>query len=515
MAINPPYIKLSNGDVITFEKLGPFITAVLSNSEGVLIRKGNKLLGTTEKAQANTIILGYPYPNPTIVEEVLTPTSTSPPQTQSTSRYPTYIFAIVGATTESGKALRWTVTVEETIDQDYFITIDFPVVNSPYARKGKFSPTDGIFLDFNENDFKRLATLYIEDDLLNYSYNNIANEPYKVELIETINPTPPPTESKPTPEKVEEKRLQTASDDQSVLNQQDAETVDAKKIEKATPADLKAMGIAKLPLLLLVIGNQVKKIINPAIKKLIDTYIKKFLDANACPDAATLAKIRQQRDLIVGQLNKVGRVLNIITISLTGVATFLSILQFFIKGIDLAKIAAKIAAAAFPPLAAALPPLLATLTNAKTAALIDPTTGNSRLQKLTSIIGGAALVASIIGGFILIAVALLKSIDAFLEKCDPIVQNDPNVLIPISKEIQDIADTQLQANNTQNETTYQGFIFEIEIIPYTPTVNRRRAVGKNQSGIVLIQTELSFTTDDQTLINELKLIIDRDNLKAY
>jgi hypothetical protein len=315
-----------------------------------------------------------------------------------------------------------------------------------------------------------------------------------------------------TPEEQEQERLQQAADDQLILDQQDAENIDVNQIENATPSDLKAMGIAKLPLLLLVIGNQVKKIINPALKNLIDTYIKKFLDMDVCPDAATLAKIRQQRDLIVGQLNKIGRVLNVITISLTGVSTFLNLLQGFIKGIDIAKIAAKAAAVAFPPLAATLPPLLATLTNAKTAALIDPATGNSRLQKLTSIIGGAALVASIVGSFILVAIALLKSIDAFLEKCDP---DNMNSLTPISKEIQDIADAQLQADNTQNQTTYQGFIFDIEIVPYTPTVNRRRAVGKNQSGIVLIQTELSFTTDDKTLINELKLIIDRDNLKAY
>jgi hypothetical protein len=325
------------------------------------------------------------------------------------------------------------------------------------------------------------------------------------------SPPPQPQPIQP-PEKVEQERLQTASNDQVVLNQQDAETIDANQIEKATPADLKAMGIAKLPLLLLVIGNQVKKIVNPALKNLISTYLQKYLDTNSCPDAATLTKIRQQRDLIVGQLNKVGRLLNIITISLTGVSIFLTLLQSFIKGIDLAKIAAKIAAVSFPVLAPALPGLLATLTNAKTATLIDPTTGNSRLQKLTSIIGGAALVASIIGGFILVAVALLKSIDAFLEKCDP---NNMNSLTPVSKEIQDIADAQLQADNTQNLTTYQGFIFDIEIVPYTPTVDRRRAVGKNQSGIVLIQTELSFTTDEQTLINELKLIIDRDNLKAY
>ena len=332
-------------------------------------------------------------------------------------------------------------------------------------------------------------------------------------------PSPPPPQPKPTPEKVEEERLQTASDNQVVLAQQDAETIDAKQIENATPSDLKAMGIAKLPLLLLVIGNQVKKLIIPPLKNLIATYIQKFLDADACPDQATLNKIIQQRNLIVSQLNRIGKTLNVITISLTGVSTFLNILQSVLNGIEIAKIAAKIAAAAFPPLAAGLPTLLNTLSAVKQSVLIDEK-GNSRLQKIISIISGAALVASIIGGFVLAAIALLNSIDAFIQKCSPSIpnQNTPNTnneLIPISKEIQDIADTQLQADATQNQTTYQGFIIEIEVVPYTPTVNRRRALGKNNQGITLIQTELSFTTDDQTLINELKLIIDRDNLKAY
>jgi hypothetical protein len=314
-----------------------------------------------------------------------------------------------------------------------------------------------------------------------------------------------------TPEDQEQERLQKAADDQLFLDQQDANNIDATQIENATPTDLKAMGIAKLPLLLLVIGTQVQKIVIPALTNLIATYIQKYINTDSCPDAATLAKIRQPRDLIVSQLNKIGKTLNVITISLTGVATFLNILQGVLNAIDLAKISAKIAAVTFPPLAAGLPLLLNTLSAAKQTALVDEK-GNSRLQKLTSIIGGAALVASIVGAFILTAVTLLKSIDFFLEKCDP---NNMNSLIPISKEVKDVADAQAQSTLTQNEITYQGFIIEIETVPYTPTVNRRRALGKNQSGITLIQTELSFTTDDQTLINELKLIIDRDNLKAY
>ena len=39
-------------------------------------------------------------------------------------------------------------------------------------------------------------------------------------------------------------------------------------------------------------------------------------------------------------------------------------------------------------------------------------------------------------------------------------------------------------------------------------------VARNKQGIVLLQTEPSFTQDPKVLVEELKLIIDRDNLKA-
>jgi hypothetical protein len=312
-----------------------------------------------------------------------------------------------------------------------------------------------------------------------------------------------------TPEEREQDRLLEANNEKLILENQNLDNVDSDKIINSTPSELKAMGIAKLPLLLLTVGNQVKIIIQPSLNNIVKQYIKKYNSQGVCLTQQELDKLRQQRDLIVSQLNKIGKTLNVITISLTGVSTFLNILETTIKGIDLAKIAAKIAAITNPALAATLPTVLNTLNTAKTTALLDEQ-GNSRLSKLSSIIGSAGLVASIIGGYILKATQTLQSIDIVLTTCDP-----NNSFLPISKEIQTISDTQQQANITQNQSTYQGFIIEIEEIPYTSTVTRRRAVGRNQQGIVLIQTELSFTTDNQTLINELKLIIDSKNLKAY
>ncbi len=285
--------------------------------------------------------------------------------------------------------------------------------------------------------------------------------------------------------------------------------INATQIQNATPSDLKAAGIAKLPLLLTTAGNQVITIIQPSLNNLITQFVEKYNTQGVCLSQVELNQLKQQRDSIVSSLNQIGRTLNIITISLTGLSSFLTLLESAIKGIEIAKITAQIAAVAFPALAATLPTTLNTLNQAKTQILID-NKGNSRLSKLSAIIGGATLAASLVGSYILTATESLKAIDLVLKTCDP-----NTTLDPISKEIEDISTIQLIAQQTQNQTTYEGFIIEIEEVPYAPNVIRRRAIGKNQSGIVLIQTELSFTTDNQTLINELKLIIDRDNLKGY
>jgi len=277
-------------------------------------------------------------------------------------------------------------------------------------------------------------------------------------------------------------------------------------IQDATPEDQKPKGTAKLPSLLFTLGSQIPQIIQPSLQNLIQKYIP---DPDTCPNEVTLNELITQRNNIVNSLNNIGVKIDQLGNSITGVSNFLNLIIGIITTIDIASIATSTAAK-----------LLPTVPGAVTAALNDAQTairkitfdkfGNSKLSKTQGILSGSALVISIIGTYILTVKQLIESIDIYINKC----QLNPNI-IPTSDSINSIADAQLQAQSTQNQTTYQGFIIEIEEIPYTPTVTRRRAVGKNQLGITLIQTELSFTTNSLTLINELKFIIDKDNLKAY
>ena len=107
-------------------------------------------------------------------------------------------------------------------------------------------------------------------------------------------------------------------------------------------------------------------------------------------------------------------------------------------------------------------------------------------------------------------VDLLDRLDVLILLCNP----DAN-LTGISDSINNIYENELLAEDSENDGTYKGFVLEIETRPFTDTVNQNRAVGKNKSNIIMISTEYSFASNPQVLIDELKFIIDRDDLKAY
>ena len=304
-------------------------------------------------------------------------------------------------------------------------------------------------------------------------------------------------------EQIRQEELAAAEKQSAQANQK---TVDVNLIQGATPDDQKPKGTAKLPSLLFALGSQIPQIIQPSLQNLIQKYLP---DPDTCPNETILNELIVQRNNIVQSLNNIGTRIDQLGTSISGVSTFLNTTLGIITATDIASIAISAAAKFVPVIPGAVPAALNDLQTLIRKVTFDRL-GNSKLSKLQGVISSSALVISIIGTYILTAKATLDIIDAYIKKCNKYANLDPT-----SKIINDIADAQLQAQQTLNQITYQGFIIEIEEIPYTPTVIRRRAVGKTQQGIPLIQTELSFTTDNQTLINELKLIIDRDNLKAY
>jgi hypothetical protein len=244
--------------------------------------------------------------------------------------------------------------------------------------------------------------------------------------------------------------------------------------------------------------------------------ILKTVFASGCPNpnSPTIIKIITIRNGLVVSLNTIGKQLNNITQAITGLTTFLSLTEIVISSLDTAKTLLS-AASKFIPSPPGVPGAitsgLADLESIIRKKLFTPT-GEARLPKVAGSIAAAAIPIAIINIYIQQIVAILSALDIKLKQCVP---NQVNDLTPLSDTVISIAAQQTLANQTINETTYNGFLIEIETVPYTPTVNRYRAVGKNQSGIVLVQTELSFTLEPQILINELKLIIDKDNLKAY
>ena len=282
--------------------------------------------------------------------------------------------------------------------------------------------------------------------------------------------------------------------------------IDIQAYKNAIPDSLKPQGSAKLGIIIYNQGKVIPQLLTPIAIKLLNEATS--TDGLYVPQPI-LEKIILERNALGIQLNTIGTNLDTITKSITGLNTYFNLVLTIINTISVAKTVVSAAAKVVPRIPGAVPAALSDLEDAKNKLTFN-NTRTSKLEKIQLSVSTAGISISLVNGFILTIVNILNSLDSILVKCSP-----NSTFSPISKGIKDSASAQQQAGNTLNQTTYQGFIIEIEEVPYTATVTRRRAIGKNQQGIILTQTELSFTTNPLTLINELKLIIDRDNLKAY
>ena len=278
--------------------------------------------------------------------------------------------------------------------------------------------------------------------------------------------------------------------------------IDINTILGAIPEDRKVKGLQKLGQILIQKGTELESQLPSSITSLTSQFTP-----GSCPDPIILQSIVEKRNNIVSKLNTVGKSLDVVTATYTGVSSFLDVVLFSITNLKNIRTGLNQAAKLIPAIPGAAVSAINDLSDVTDRLTFD-NLGNSKLQQQKDRLDNLVIPIALFSKVIQNIVTLLNSLDTLILAC-----NSNALLDNISDTLIQTANNQTQAN--VNDGSYKGFTFQIEEVPFSPTVTRRRALALNQSGITLLQTELSFTANNQTLIDELKLIIDRDNLKAY
>ena len=292
-------------------------------------------------------------------------------------------------------------------------------------------------------------------------------------------------------------------------------------------------GQDKIPLLL---ANKGQELLNQLIPKIIDiatkTGIQNIGDVNEklpdfCLPPDELKKILTIRNALVDKLNSVNKTINslkkIVDPLNTVVTTTTVVLQTLNNSIDTIKPTIFILPSAAPGFPS--PPAIATSAIDTLRTLIQKTT--PKITKAQNTISSIAITMDFVNNILLKIIGLLNSIDKYLKGCNatsntdaliPNATSNTDALIPLDSSLIQLEQEQIaaiaQSQNVSTLSNYKGFTLEVITEPYSPTVNRVKAVAKNAQGIILLQTLLSFTTQSQILIEEIKLIIDSNNLKA-
>lgn len=324
-----------------------------------------------------------------------------------------------------------------------------------------------------------------------------------------------------TPQQIEENRAKLARKRDLLNSKLLLSSFDISKLTNSIPNNLKPQGGQRLPSLFLNQGGKVLSKVIPSLTDLIDRWGINDLEENVnnlnietlkqqyCPTTDELDKIILQRNNLVDYLNNIGQTLDNLTTTVEFGAGIGNLLQGIITKLKTGKTAAQIALSFIP-----LAPGIATTAIDTAGDVLDKLTfkedGTPRLPPIIITASQVSPAIATTQASILKSVALLSQVDYLITLCNPY-----STLTNTSKTINTLAENELLAETSTNDVTYKGFVLDIETKNYTDTVTQNRAVGKNKSNIVLIATEYSFASNPNVLIEELKFIIDRDDLKAY
>lgn len=254
--------------------------------------------------------------------------------------------------------------------------------------------------------------------------------------------------------------------------------------------------------------ENIKRVLFPAIMAIVAkfgaTLVHNFInkkfqppDDFSCPSREVVLEAIRKRNLLVKQLNNIYKIVRTITKVLN--ITNALILGFKI-GINIAK--------AIPS-----PPFSPTNLFASGLAGIE-----KKLEVAGIVVNILTILATAIGIALGVAIQWLNSLDFVIQEC---AEEEDISFEEINREINSFIDpTTGKTEDIINPLTnkpfpYKGFTFEIkDDITQSFKYPKRYAIARNVQGIQVLRSESSFASNPEILIEELKFVIDRDNLRA-
>ena len=307
-------------------------------------------------------------------------------------------------------------------------------------------------------------------------------------------------------------------------------------IEKDVPAELRAKGIQSFPELFNVIGKSLAKLMFTSLAAATKEAGLEYAEAKQaellqklgvtdltevdpelikqtfCPTQESLDSIIETRNGMVTYLNNQQERINNLKKPIESSGEIINFAQRT-STIIKATTAIVNAGLSLIPLAAFGNPVISWINIANTireTILVD-NDNVPRIPKLQGAISNVNIPLNQLSRLITKIVLELGKIDDVINLCRPSAELNtltPEVLATVAIQLSsDLA--------TTDDNLYKGFRLEIETRPYTDTVNQNKAVAKNQSGIVTLETDWSFVSDPNILIRELQFRIDTGNLVSY
>lgn len=227
---------------------------------------------------------------------------------------------------------------------------------------------------------------------------------------------------------------------------------------------------------------------------------------NVCPPADILARALQIRNSLGTDIENTAKYINIIDSSLNVLTPIINGAVTTQDILNLLKTATSVATKFAPTVPGAVAALISDLDDARTL-ITFKNDGTPRLPELKRALTLGTQYVDTAAKVLQSLVLIIEIVDVVLEKCNA----KPNGL---GSDASKLINKVKLATTSNINLSYKGFTFEIVEKQFSPTLKQKIGQAKNSDGIVLLQTEPSFTTDPQVLVDELKLIIDRDNLKA-